>query len=126
MSFRAYIIMMIITTLASWSMWAMVIFSINPNTTDFLGLLFFYLSLFLSLIGTMSIVGSVIRKKMIKEGLLFRHVVVSLRQAVLFSVLIITALLLQSNSILTWWSILLLVGALSVIELFSISKKRSV
>src|SRR3989344_5964503 len=108
MSFRAYIIMMAITTIASWSIWGMVIFTINPNTTDFLGLSFFYLSLFLSLIGTMSIVGSVIRKKIIKGELFFRHVVLSFRQSVLFSVLIVTALLLQSNSILTWWSILFL------------------
>jgi len=125
MSFRAYILMMIVTTLISWGVWAMVIFSIDPYKTDTLGLAFFYLSFFLSLVGTISIIGSVLRKIVIKGELLFRQVIVSFRQSVLFSILIITALFLQSNSILTWWSILFLVGALSVAELFAISKKRT-
>ena len=125
MSFPAFIILMIITTIVSWSAWGVVIFSINPYEADFLGIIFFYISLFFSLLGTFSIIGSIIRKKLVKKDILFRQVVISFRQAILFSLLIATALFLQSGRILTWWNILILVATLSVIELFAISKKAS-
>jgi len=125
MSFPAFIILMIITTIVSWSAWGAVIFSINPYEADFLGIIFFYISLFFSLLGTFSIIGSIIRKKLVKKDILFRQVVISFRQAILFSLLIATSLFLQSGRILTWWNILILVATLSVIELFAISKKAS-
>jgi hypothetical protein len=125
MSFPAFIILMIITTIVSWSAWGVVIFSINPYEADFLGIIFFYISLFFSLLGTFSIIGSIIRKKLVKKDILFRQVVISFRQAILFSLLIATSLFLQSGRILTWWNILILVATLSVIELFAISKKAS-
>jgi len=125
MSFPAFIILMIITTIVSWSAWGVVIFSINPYEADFLGIIFFYISLFFSLLGTFSIIGSIVRKKLVKKDILFRQVVISFRQAILFSLLIATALFLQSGRILTWWNILILVATLSVIELFAISKKAS-
>lgn len=124
MSFRAYLIMMIAATIISWVAWVTVIFSINPFETDFLGLTFFYSTLFLSLMGTISILGNIVRKKFIKDDILFRQVIVSFRQSVLFAILIVVSLILQSNEILSWWSILFLIGALAVIELFAISKKK--
>ena len=126
MSFSAFIILMIITTIVSWSAWGVVVFSINPYEADFFGLIFFYISLFFSLLGTFSIVGSIVRKKLVKKDILFRQVVISFRQAIFFSLLIVVSLFLQSGRILTWWNILVLVLALSVIELFSISKRGTI
>ena len=118
--------MMFITTLISWLAWGIIIFSLNPFEADFLGLTFFYSTLFLSLVGTISMLGNIVRKRFVKDDILFRQVIISFRQAVLFAVLIVMSLILQSNEILSWWSILFLIGALTVIELFAISKKKTI
>ncbi|MEA2088396.1 MAG: hypothetical protein U9O55_00965 [Patescibacteria group bacterium] len=126
MSFRAYIFLMLFATAISWAVWLTILFFINPFETDFLGFLFFYLSLFLSLVGTIAIIASIIRRVFIKDKILFRHVVISFRQAIFFSILIISCLLLQSQRLLTWWNMMFLVLALVVFELFAISKKRTI
>lgn len=126
MSFRSYILLMLLATIISWVVWGMILFFINPFETDFFGFLFFYLSLFLSLVGTISITSSIIRKIFVKNEILFRQVIISFRQAILFSILIIVCLLLQSQRLLTWWNMTFLVLALTIFELFAISKKKTI
>jgi len=61
MSVRTYVILMIITTIVAWSGWIAVITNIDPETASIWGFAFFYFSLFLSLLGTFSVVGYIVR-----------------------------------------------------------------
>ena len=124
MSLNKYLILMTLTTIVCWAVWAMVINIINPTQAGFLGFLFFYASLFLASIGSISIIGFFIRKVLLREELAFRHVVVSFRQAILLSILIIGSLILQSRGLLTWWNTILFILALTVLEFFFISFKK--
>ncbi|OGF21238.1 hypothetical protein A2Y83_04305 [Candidatus Falkowbacteria bacterium RBG_13_39_14] len=115
---------MILGTILCWAMFVLVIFNINP-ANGAIALLLFYSSLFLSLIGTLAILGSVIRIFLFKKEIIFREVKSSLRQALLFSFLFVVILMLQSKRILAWWNVLFLVVALAAFEglMVSLGKK---
>jgi len=97
---------------------------IEPSEAGLLAFLFFYSSLGFALIGTFSILGVVFRWKVLKDEMAYKHVRVASRQAVLFSLSLIGALLLQSQRSLNWWNLLLLIVGASLVELFFISYKR--
>lgn len=117
MTLKAYLFLMSITTIVAWIGWILVITTVNPDSAGALGLAFFYLSLFLSLLGTFSVLGFGIR------SLVQRHrrahiyrVSTAFRQACLWSLGLIIALALQSQRILHWWLLLLLLVAMTMIE----------
>lgn len=124
MSFRFYLLLILFSTILCGLSLMIIIFSINPHEANILTFAFFYLSLFLSLTGIITIVNSIIKKIFIKNKILFRQIAISFRQAILFALLITICLALQSQRILVWWNMLLLIAVLSTIELFAISKKN--
>lgn len=125
MSLKKYLILMIIGTVFSWLAWFLVVRYINPEQTGSLGFLFFYISLFLSLVGTFSLIGFLARFLLIKDKIIRNQLSISLRQSFLFTFLIIGLLFLQSKRLLTWWNIALLIMALTVLEFFLISYRSS-
>ncbi|MFZ5364562.1 MAG: hypothetical protein ACOZAG_03725 [Patescibacteria group bacterium] len=126
MTLKQYLILMTISAIFCWIIWGFVLYSVDPTTAGVLGFIFFYLSLFLSLVGTLSVLGLLLRMKFGNEELVFKTVTVSFRQATLLGLIVIGGLILKSQKILTWWNIIFLVLALVIIEFFYISydKKR--
>jgi predicted MFS family arabinose efflux permease len=117
MSLKRYLIIMSLSTLLLWLAWGLVIIFIDPVTGGIMGVSLFYISLFLALTGSFSVIGFFVRSRFAKkEEVLFNQVGVSLRHAILFSVLITGSLLLQSNRLLTWWNALIFIVILIVIE----------
>ncbi len=125
MTLRTYLTMMLLATAICWSAFAVVINSVNPDTTNWIGFLLFYGSLFMSLVGTSALIGFLIRFIVLKRELVFRQVVIAFRQAFSFSILIIALLFLQAQGMLTWYNMIFLVIALTVLEFFLISYKRT-
>jgi len=124
MTLKSYLILMTISTFFCWLAWGMVLFFIDPTQAGFIGLLFFYLSLFLALTGTISLIGFFLRTLILKNEIVFRHVIISFRQAVFFSMVIVGSLFLESKDLFTWWNITFLVLFLTVLEFFFISQRR--
>jgi hypothetical protein len=116
---------MLLATGICWAAWAVVVQSINPETTNWIGFLLFYGSLFLAVVGTSALVGFCIRFVLLRKELVLRQVAVAFRQSFLFAVIIVGSLILQSFRMLTWYNALLLVVALTVLEFFLISYKRA-
>jgi hypothetical protein len=102
----------------------LVLFRTEPGTAGWLGFTLFYLSLFLTLVGAVSIIGFVVRVLMHRDEMLAKLVTLSFRQAVLLSALAVGALMLHSRSLLTWWNSALIVVAVTVIEFIFISLER--
>jgi len=100
-----------------------VLFYVNPDEAGIIGFSLFYLSLLLALIGTFSLIGFFGRVWFTKERVIFRHLGVSTRQSVWFSTLLVGTLLLQGSGYLRWWSILLLVILVTLLEFFFLSRK---
>jgi len=124
MTLKSYLILMTISTFFCWLAWGMVLFFIDPTQAGFIGLLFFYLSLFLALTGTISLISFFLRTLILKNEIVFRHVIISFRQAVFFSMVIVGSLFLESKDLFTWWNITFLVLFLTVLEFFFISQRR--
>lgn len=124
MTLRSYLITMSAATAVCWLSWAYILFTINPETTNLVGFLLFYLSLFLAFIGTGAIAGFLIRFIALKRELIFRSVREAFRQSFLFSFLIIAALFFLAHNLFTWLNLVLLVVGLSVLELFLINYRK--
>jgi hypothetical protein len=100
---------MSLATLVCWLVWFLVVFIYNPNAAGLVGFMLFYSSLFLAVLGTFSIIGFLIRSKIIKnDDVVFRHIKRTFRQGFFFSLFIITNLVLAQFRLLTWWNFILL------------------
>ncbi len=123
MSLKKYLLAMSSLTILLWIVFIWLISSINPETTNWFGFAFFYFSLFLSLSGTIALIGFLFRKKLSKNTLDFYLVKTSFRQSFLFSFLITTVLFMLAEHIFSWLNILILIIILSIIEYLLINKK---
>ena len=123
MNLRQYFITMLIGTILCWLAWSIVIINVNPAVDSGLGFFFFYLSLGLALLGTISLLIFVIYYFFSKKELpLFRFVKKSFQTALFLTFLLIIILYLQGKGYLSWWNILLL---FIIVILLVIFKKLS-
>jgi hypothetical protein len=123
MSLKNYILLMLFATVACYLALLAVIFFFDPSRGGVLALFFFYTSLFLSLLGTFSLLGLFIRLFFTKETLVFKKVTTSFRQGIWFSLLIVISLYLNHINMFIWRNLLLLILAFTILELFFISYK---
>jgi hypothetical protein len=123
MRLRDFLILMGSASLIAWGAWIFVLFSIDPTRAGYLGLLFFYLTFSLSIVGTVTVIGTILRAKTQKEIPVFRHVIKSFRHSIWFAVLLSICLILLANQLFVWWMVMLIVLLLAVIELIIISSQ---
>jgi len=121
MTYKQYLFWMIFATALSWFGLASVIRMIDPMSSGFIAFLFFYLVLSFALIGSLAVIGLIVRATFRRKEAVARHAATSFRQSMLLSFLAIGTLLLHSYSILNWWTALLFIGTLTVAEFFLIS-----
>ncbi len=124
MTFRLYLYIMGLASAAAWTAWVVVIHAIDPVHTGLLGFLLFYGTLAIALIGTLSLFGAGIRAWSFPEEHPSRHTIRSFRQSILLSGLILIILFMLSSSVLRWWSMILAVIIIGLIELIIISIQR--
>lgn len=123
MTLFKYLILMSLASAVCWVALWLVIFYMNPIGSGLTALLFFYVSLFLAVVGTFAVIGFALRSKILGKELIFNQVAVAFRQAFWFGVLAVVSLWLQSRGMLTWYNLILLILALVVIEFFFLSSK---
>ncbi len=121
MSLRSYLLLMIFATSLCWGAFVIVLYSVNPDLTNWIGFSLFYLSLFLAISGIASIIGFVVRFIGLRHELAINSVRAAFRQSFLFAGLIVISLLLLANNLFTWVNLILLIAGLSVLEYFLLS-----
>jgi len=124
MTLRGYLGTMAATSAVSWLGWIYVLVTVDPTSTNWLGFLLFYLSLFLALTGTSAIIGFMVRFIALKHELVFRQVNDAFRQSFLFALMMVAALYLLSQNLFSWLNAAFLVIALSLLEYFLISYRK--
>lgn len=112
-------------TILCYAMLATVLYFFNPYTAGLLGIGFFYVSAALSCTGTMSILGLLARVLFTKNTVMYKMVVDSFRQAILFSALVVVSLFMVRHHSFTALNALLLVFMLVLLETYFISHKKS-
>lgn len=123
MDLKKFLLSMGFATALCWFGFFMVILFISPQEIGSLTFLLFYLILGLATVGTLTILGFLVRKLFNKNELAFEHVIVSFRQAIWMGLILIISLYLQSKQLLTWWNAVLLILSLGLIEFFYLGYK---
>ncbi|MFA5644125.1 MAG: hypothetical protein WC928_01200 [Patescibacteria group bacterium] len=124
MTLKKYFFSIGLLTLFLWALFIFLALIINPETSDWVGFVFFYSSLFLALSGTIIIIGFNIRKKQLQKNLAFYLVKTSFRQAFLFSLLITATLFMLAENLFSWLNILILILILSITEYILINNTK--
>ncbi len=116
---------MIIGSILSLFAWIVVLLFINPTESGPVLMLLFYFSLGLTVLGFFTIFGFTIRKFSSKKEPVFGQVIVSFRQALWISIVVVVSLFLQSKGLLNWINEILFILALALIEFFCLSTKSN-
>lgn len=125
MTLRQYLFLMSLGTLICSVAWLFVVFNIDPTNTDTVSFAFFYISLFLSILGIISVVSLWIKVKFLKsEEVVFRHVKRTFRQGAVSAALVVLLLLLQQHRFLTWWNLTILIVLGILIEAIIFSNRK--
>jgi len=129
MTFKSFIQLTLLSTFVIWGIWIFFIFTVDPVFAGLFEFSLFYLALFMAIAGTILSIAVAMRVTFHPNVILFRHVLVSFRQAVLLAGLVVGSLILLSQNLLSWWTMLFFVTILSLIEWNAESlarKKRSI
>lgn len=125
MTLKAYLILMGLGSVIAWGAVGLIILATDPAGAPpavFAGL---YASLLLALTGTLSVAGFGARTALFRDGApASRHVIASLRQAILLSTLAVASLALSRNGLLTWWTGAIIIAMFSSIEYVFVSGRR--
>ena len=123
MTLKNYLIVMGILTAICWSVFLFVTDLVDPERTNWLGFLLFYAALFLSAAGTASLLGFVVRFKMLRHELAYRVVRLAFKQAFIFALFIVGLFILLASNLFTWLNLILLIIIFGIWEYFSSHKK---
>ncbi len=108
---------MLLATALAWLGFFIIISSFDPTEGSWLVYAMFYSILFLSILGSLSILGFLLRSLFNrKRGRPKIIATESFRQAIIFSAVLTLALMLQAARILTWWNMVLLIILATVVE----------
>jgi len=125
MTLKSYLFVMSVLTIFCWGIFIFVASLIDPVITTWLGLALFYLALFLSLSGTIALIGFIFQFFILKKDLAFNLVKKSFRQAFVLSFFIILLLILQSQGMFNWLNLFLLITIFVIGEIFLSGYKKN-
>lgn len=123
MTLRSYIWGMRIAVLFSIIVLGLVVNFIDPDTSGFPGKTLFFLILFFALSGIFNLILLRLRRNVTKGENAFEKVNLSFRQGILLAVFFTGVVVLQGQKILIWWSALLLLAGIFLIELFFVTRR---
>ncbi len=124
MTLKQLLLLIGLATGLLWLAWFWVIATIDPFSTNALGFLFFYVTLYLSLTGSLAIAGFFFRKARLKEQMNFHLVTISFRQAIILAALLCSLLILQGQGVFAWWNMLLVLFLAVLAESLLLIKQK--
>lgn len=124
MSHNRYLAIIGSAGVLSWIAWIVVLNKLDPFASTGLALGLFFLSLFVALICTFTVVGFYFRVWLNKNEIYYNHINIAFRQGVLLTFLAIGSLAFQLLGVLTWWSGLLFIAAITLVEFYFMAKEQ--
>lgn len=129
MGYKSFIGLMAAATIASLLGWVYILFNVDPNEGGLLGFALFYLTLFASCVGLLTLVGVGVRVHLRKrQATAFREVRVAFRHGLLLSFVAILSLALSANGWLNiWWFLgfVIVIGGFEYAALLVHESRRS-
>lgn len=108
MGLRAYFSMIGLGTALSWTAWLIVLFTMNPFESGWVGFAMFYVTIGTGLVGILTLVFSLIRIIFLRRKVIEREVRISFRHAVLCSLIGVASLILSASGRFSFWYMLVL------------------
>ena len=125
MTLRQYLAIMTFATLLCWTALGFVVLNVDPFTANNLSIVFFYISAFFSLLGTISLLTFGLYGLFSRSPLpMFRHVQRSFRDGLILSAILTFVLYLQGKSLLNFWNFGILIIALVCLAIFFIFDRK--
>ena len=122
MTLRTYLLGMIISTILCFFSLILIIVYVDLETAGFVGVILFFLMLFFSLAGLFALLGFYFKRKFFKSKVEFGQIGSAFRQGILLSLIFCGTLILQSLGMLFWWSAILFIIGISLLEFYFMSK----
>ena len=122
MTLSAYLWGMMVSTVLCFVSWALIVFYVDP-TTNLVGIVLFYLSLFFFLTSFFTLAGFYLRRKISKNNIEFTQAGDSFRHGMFFALIFVGMLILQSFRMLTLWNAGLFIIGIGLLEFYSASRK---
>ena len=111
MRIRRFLTGLVLATLLAWVCLVAILKYFDPTDQNSAVLFFLYLFLFVALAGTSTLFDYSVRRITQRKKSEIAQLKISLRQALLLALVIALALYWQSQGILKWWSLFLLILA---------------
>lgn len=118
MGLKGYLSFIGLGTFLAWLSWVMILFNVSPKDSGFPGFLMFYITLSIAIVGTLTVIMTVLRVHILKRKVLGREIRKAFRHSVFFAVVMIVSLALSASSTFHAWHVILLVAIASIIEYF--------
>lgn len=118
MSHGRYIAIILLAGLFSWMGWILIINKLSPNDNVGIVLALFFLTFFIALGSTFSVLGYYFRLWLFKNEIFYKHINVSLRQGILLALVSVFSLVFQMLKVLNWWSGMLILVITVLLEMY--------
>lgn len=118
MTHHKYLSIIGVAGIVSWIAWIVVLNKLDPMQSPELALGMFYLSLFFAMTCTFTVIGFYFRMWMYKNEVFYNHIHIAFRQALLLTVIALGCLTFLLLKVLTWWSGLLLIAVVTMVEFY--------
>jgi hypothetical protein len=122
MSHTHYIIGILLAGILSLIGWFLVLFRLDPFSSTNIALILFFVSLFFALASFFTVIGYYLRVFFNKNEIYYAHILISLREGILFGFFVCITLIFQIIRVLTWWNLLLLFLAIMLLEVYFLSR----
>lgn len=117
MILRLYLFTLYLILFLSAGLFGFILFNVNPFRSPFWMILIFYSSFFLFWLAFFGLIGFYLKVWATNREIIFAHLLPTLRQAALISLLLTGWLFLLQIGVLNWWVGVLLAMAVLMIEL---------
>lgn len=122
MTHHRYISIIGLAGALAWVSWIIVVRGLSPFGNLGLSLTFFFLSLFIALTCSFTVLGFYFRLWLFRNEIFYKHINIAFRQGLFLSVLMVFTLVLQMLKVLSWWSGILLIVFTVLLEFYFSSK----
>lgn len=124
MTHNRYLVTIAGAGIVSWIAWTLVLYKMSPLESTEMSLGLFFISLFFALVCTFTVLGFYFRVWLNKNEVYYNHINIAFRQGLLLTIITLGCLVFQLLGILTWWSGLLCIAAVTLIEFYFMAKDK--
>lgn len=125
MSHHKYMAIIGSAGVVSFLAWILVLNKLSPFENTGMTLTLFYLSLFVAMSCLFTVLGFYFRVWLNKNEVFYSQITVAFRQGTMLTVIALGCLTFQLLGILTWWSGLLLIICVTLIEFYLMARSAS-